>query len=89
MFRSVALMEEREKLVQEFLKNRAELKQRQVDFKVSRQHEGEFFERASKPFVNAKKSVAEAIKRNKTKKLNGCKKSLKRLRTLNSSLPNG
>ena len=64
-------MEEREKLVQEFVKNRAELKRRQVDFKVSRQHEGEFFERASEPIVNAEKSVAEAINKKQDKEIEG------------------
>ena len=41
---------------------------------MSQQHEGEFFERASEPIVNAAKSVAKAINKKQDKEIEGLQK---------------
>lgn len=58
MFWKLESLKEREALVARFLENQAALKERQVAHKLSRQHQGEFFERALKPVTEATAKAA-------------------------------
>ena len=60
MFATAEFLKDREALVKEFLTNREILKKRQVDCKVTIQHQGESFEWMFQPVVAGVQKAAES-----------------------------
>lgn len=64
MFATAKSLKDREALVREFLANREVWKQRKVAHRIARQHQGEFFERASTPILaGTRKTATDAAER--------------------------
>lgn len=69
MFGKVESLKELEAPVEKFLANLEALKQKQIDRKISRQRQGEFFERAAEPITKATKDGAKSDSKAVTEEL--------------------